>query len=84
MNRRMEDRIRKLSEELVAERDLTRVRELSVQLRAALHDHIETLRSKVTDYPAVDERRDGGILTTERVDAKEQPTIVPNCESATS
>ena len=82
MNRRMEDRIRKLSEELVAERDLTKVRELSVQLRAALHDHIETLRLKVTDYPAVDERRDGGI--TERVDAKEQPTIVPNCETATS
>jgi hypothetical protein len=57
MNRRMEDRIRKLCVELTTEKDPARVRDLSTQLSAALHSYVETLRQKVLAYPITTERR---------------------------
>ena len=57
MYRRMEDRIAKLCAELVAEKNLEKARELSAQLRTELHQFVEMLRARVTQYPIVEERR---------------------------
>ena len=57
MHRRMEDRIAKLCAELVAEQDLEKAREISAQLRTELHHFIEMLRTRVTQYPIIEERR---------------------------
>jgi hypothetical protein len=64
MHRRMEDRIRKLCAEFVAEKNPEKSRELSEQLRAELHQFVEILRAKVTHYPIGEERRvrSGGPL----------------------
>ena len=57
MYRRMEDRIRKLCAEVIAEPDPEKARELSRQLRTELHDFIAGLRARVSNYPVVDDRR---------------------------
>jgi hypothetical protein len=83
MNRRMEDRIRKLSGELVAEQDPTKVRDLSTQLRVALHDYIESLRAKVMAYPVVDERRLGNSIPAPGISlTKDQAAILPKSDGA--
>ena len=57
MKRRMEERIRKLCGEAVAERDPEKARELSRELRTELHNFIEALRARAPDYPGTGERR---------------------------
>ena len=57
MCRRMEDRIRKLCAEVIAEPDPEKARELSRRLRTELHDFIAGLRARVSNYPIVDDRR---------------------------
>jgi hypothetical protein len=57
MDRRMEDRIRKLCAEVIAESDPERARELSRELRMELHDFIAELRARVSSYPVVADRR---------------------------
>jgi hypothetical protein len=66
MDRHMEDRIRKLCAETVAERDPEKARELSRELRTELHNFIEALRARVPDYPgAGDPRLQRGVPSPE-------------------
>jgi hypothetical protein len=53
----MEDRIRKLSSQLVAEQDASEAIKLAAQLRGELRKYVEALRAQVADYPRVKERR---------------------------
>jgi len=57
MPRRIEDKIRKLSKELLAGKDDDQQIQKLVELRAALHLHIERLRIRAANYPMVLERR---------------------------
>jgi hypothetical protein len=75
MNRRMEDRIRTLCHELITEKDPKKVRDLSAQLSAALHAHVENLRLKVLSYPITDEKRVSEATLAE-------PAIVPKTDGA--
>lgn len=53
---RMEDRIRKLCSELLAKGD-DEVGPILVELRQALHQHIERMRERFGSYPFLLERR---------------------------
>jgi hypothetical protein len=55
--RRVEDKIRKLSAQLLAAQEDAELRPMLVELREALHQHIERLRARLADYPIVMERR---------------------------
>jgi len=66
----MEDRIAKLCAELVAEQDLEKAREISAQLRTELHHFIEMLRTRVTQYPIVEERRVQRLLAVNKIDTR--------------
>lgn len=55
--RRMEDRIRKLCSELLAKRGDEEFGPILVELREALHQHIEILRKRFGAYPFFVERR---------------------------
>jgi len=57
MFRRMEDKIRRLSEQLLAAKDDQELTPILGELRAALHQYIERLRARVAVYPIVIERR---------------------------
>jgi len=57
MPRRIEDKIRKLCKELLAGKDDDQQIQKLVELRAALHLHIERLRIRAAHYPMVLERR---------------------------
>lgn len=54
---RMEDRIRKLCSELLAKRGDEEFEPILVELREALHQHIEILRERFGAYPFFMERR---------------------------
>ena len=54
---RMEDRIRRLCSELLAKKDDEEVGPILVELRHALHEHIERLRERFGIYPLLVERR---------------------------
>ena len=54
--KRLEDRIRTLSEELLrAEGE--EFQRIAVELRAAITEHIERIRSRLAQYPLADDRR---------------------------
>ena len=53
----MEDKIRSLCARIIATKD-DDLRSITVELRGALHQHIEELRARFADYPIVIERRD--------------------------
>ena len=55
--RRMEDKIRRLSGRLLASKDDKELRLILVELRDALHQHIERIRARFAGYPLVVERR---------------------------
>jgi len=55
--RRMEDKIRTLCAQLLAEQDEEKITLLIVELRDRLHQHIERFRAKLVDYPVATERR---------------------------
>jgi len=57
MFRRMEDKIRRLSEQLLTAKDDQELTGILGELRAALHQHVERLRARVASYPIVVERR---------------------------
>ena len=57
MRRRMEDKIRQLCEQAVAEKDPAKLRRTLIDLRDALHQHIGRIRTKLVDYPVALERR---------------------------
>ena len=65
MLRRVEDEIRRLCRQLLAVKDDEQLLERLVELRAALHLHMERMRARVVDYPVMIERRRHGILPPE-------------------
>jgi len=78
--RRVEDKIRRLSAELLAVEEDEELRPKLVELREALHQHIERLRARLASYPIVVERRlrngtpPSGITTSENPADKSRPT----------
>ena len=55
--RRMEDKIRRLCAQVLATDQEDELREMLVELRSALRQHIENLRACFANYPFVVERR---------------------------
>jgi hypothetical protein len=55
--RRMEDKIRRLCAQVLATDQEDELREMLVELRSALRQHIENLRAGFANYPFVVERR---------------------------
>jgi hypothetical protein len=53
----MEDKIRKLCDSLVTERDPEKCLQMGIELREALHLYLERLRTSLAEYPIMDERR---------------------------
>jgi hypothetical protein len=60
----MEDKIRTLCAQLLAEQDEAKLAPLIVELRDQLHRHIERLRAKLLDYPVTIERRNYSLAKT--------------------
>jgi hypothetical protein len=58
----MEDKIRKLCQQAVEEKDPEKATAFLHQLRDSIHVHIERLREKIATYPDVEERRATGEL----------------------
>ena len=71
---RMEDRIRQLCSELLATIGDEERRRIVVELREALHLHIEQLRKRFGAYPRLVERRsrDGGAPKSNQVPEKSE------------
>jgi len=63
----MEDKIQSLCARILAGNDDDKELSLIVELRDALHQHVQRLRARVAEYPAAGERR-----TRERT-AKQNP-----------
>ena len=55
-DRRTEDKIRELCNQLFALKDETAHAPLAVELQALLHQHIEQMRARVAAYPAIERR----------------------------
>ena len=55
--RRVEDKIRRLSEQLLAAEEDKELGPMLVELREALHQYIQCLRTRLANYPIVIERR---------------------------
>jgi hypothetical protein len=55
--RRIDDRIRKLCQELIAEQDLEKFQSLAAEFREAIHEYVQRLRARLDDYPIVHDRR---------------------------
>ena len=55
--RRVEDKIRRLSEQLLAAEEDKELGPMLVELREALHQYIQRLRARLANYPIVVERR---------------------------
>src|SRR5216684_6485925 len=78
--RRVEDKIRRLSAQLLAADEDEELRPMLVELREALHQHIERLRARLANYPIVIERRvrngipTSGITTPQNAVNKDRPT----------
>jgi hypothetical protein len=77
--RRVEDKIRKLSEQLLAAEEDKELEPMLVELREALHQYIQRLRTRLANYPIVIERRvrneipPSGITTSPSPDNKNLP-----------
>jgi hypothetical protein len=56
--RRVEDKIRSLCTQVLTTKDDAELRSKLVELRDALHQHIERLRGRLFEYPVVLERRE--------------------------
>lgn len=54
--RRMEDKIRQLCRQAISEQDPDEFRKIIVELRAALHAHIETLRRRLAVIEVTERR----------------------------
>jgi hypothetical protein len=64
--RRTEDKVRSLCTQILAVKD-DELRPILVELRDALHQHVERLRGRLLEYPIALERRDSaaGYATPE-------------------
>jgi hypothetical protein len=78
--RRVEDKIRRLSAQLLAAEEDEKLGPMLVELREALHQHIEHLRASLAGYPIVVERRvrngipPPSITTSQNAADKNRPT----------
>jgi DNA-binding NarL/FixJ family response regulator len=63
-NRRAEDKIRELCSQLFATKDDAAHASILVDLRKALHQHIEQLRARVAEYPVVERRVRNGMRSS--------------------
>lgn len=54
--KRLEDRIRLLSEQLL-QAEGEEFERIAVELRAAINEHIERIRARLRQYPLADDRR---------------------------
>jgi hypothetical protein len=78
--RRVEDKIRRLSAQLLAVEEDEELTPVLVELREALHQHIQRLRARLASYPIVVERRvrngvpPSAITTTQNPTDKSRPT----------
>ena len=72
--RRVEDKIRKLSAQLLAVEEDEELRPMLVELREALHQHIQRLRARLADYPIVVERRIRNAIPP--------PDVIPSQDAA--
>jgi hypothetical protein len=69
--RRVEDKIRRLSEQILAAEEDKELGPMLVELREALHQYIQRLRTRLADYQIVVERRvrngipPSGIITSQ-------------------
>jgi hypothetical protein len=77
--RRVEDKIRRLSEQLLAAEEDKELGPMLVELREALHQYIQRLRTRLANYPIVVERRvrnvipPPGIVTSQNPANKNRP-----------
>jgi NarL family two-component system response regulator LiaR len=76
--RRTVDRIRELCAQLFAVQDDEAQEPLLVDLRRALHEHIENIRSRIAEYPAAPERRVRTKLQPAAISTAEQVSKDPN------
>ncbi len=61
--RRIEDKIRRLCTQVLATDDEDTLRPMLVELRSALHQHVQHFRGRIANYPFLVERRTrNGIL----------------------
>ena len=80
--RRVEDKIRRLSAQLLAVEEDEQLRPILVELREALHQHIERLRARLANYPIVVERRvrnglpPSTIATLQNADSKSRAASI--------
>ena len=78
--RRVEDKIRRLSEQLLAAEEDKELGPMLVELREALHQYIQCLRTRLANYPIVIERRvrngipPSSITTSQNAADKNRPT----------
>jgi len=78
--RRVEDKIRRLSEQLLAAEEDKEFGPMLVELREALHQYIQRLRTRLADYPIIVERRvrngipPSGMTTLQDAADKNRPT----------
>ena len=76
---RVEDRIRILCSQLLATKGDEESELIIIELREALHQHIERLRARLADYPIVVERRvrngipPSGMTTPQNAVNKDRP-----------
>lgn len=75
---RMEDRIRKLCSELLGKKGDEEFGPLVVELREALHQHIESLRERFSAYPVFVERRSRNDFPPPTEPAPEDPAKKPS------
>ncbi len=79
--RRVEDKIRKLSEQLLAAEEDKELEPMLVELREALHQYIQRLRTRLANYPIVIERRvrngipPSGITTSQNAVTRIAPRV---------
>jgi hypothetical protein len=66
--RPIEDKIRKLSQQAVEEKDPAKAEVLLHQLREAIHAHIEKLRERMAKYPVLEQRRASGVELPDTVE----------------
>jgi hypothetical protein len=72
----MEDKIQSLCARILAGNDDDKDLNLIVELRDALHQHVQRLRAKVAEYPAVGERRTREKQAEQSPDTQTTPTTL--------
>jgi len=70
----MEDKIRSLCTQILATKDDDKLRPILVELRDALHQHIQRLRGRLREYPIVLETATGYATPENEVETSSSTT----------